>query len=187
MRPEEQLRAIVEESIASKAGSSMILVGPHGCGKTHNISKVICAYPDLPVVHFPGALARPSLCPDPQGALLALLPDSTGVSSFEDYFSNIPGTLLLVMEDLDLFGGGISEQAFLYSLFDLTLSHPLVILATTCRQVRTIAYMFRISWSFSKRGSRVGLAIISFPYQCRRLKSTRNASSSWGWKKMRRR
>lgn len=137
MEPGEQLKAIVDEAETSGTGSSVILVGPHGSGKTHHIKTLISAFSNLDVVHFPGALARPALCADPQNALLQLLPQSMNIleSSLEEYFSNRKSLLLLVMEDLDLFGGGIGEQAFLYSLFELTLSHPFVILATTCRQV----------------------------------------------------
>ena len=136
MEPEEQLKAIVEETISSGTGSSVLLIGPHGSGKTHQIRLILEIYKNIPVVHFPGALARPALCPDPQTALLQLLPStSTNVSTLEEYFDSRKEVLFLVMEDLDLFGGGVSEQAFLYSLFELTLSHALVILATTCRQV----------------------------------------------------
>lgn len=138
MDPGEQLRAIVEEALVSGTGSSAILVGPYGSGKTHYIRNLLGAYSHLEVVHFPGALARPSLCPDPQSALLSLLPPFSNKArneSLEEYFCNRQELLLLVMENLDLFGGGVCEQAFLYSLFELTLSHALVILATTCRQV----------------------------------------------------
>lgn len=138
MEPGEQLKAIVEESFSSGIGSSVILVGPHGCGKTFNIRKLLSTFDGSQVVHFPGALARPTLCPDPQNTLLSLLPPLSScacVETLEEYFMNRKELLFLVMEDLDLFGGGVSEQAFLYSIFELTLSHPLVILATTCRQV----------------------------------------------------
>lgn len=147
--PIEQLTVIIESinssliSEKSNCGSSVILIGPRGAGKSHAISKALINYPSELVYYFPGALVRPSLCPDPQSALIKMMmkrnPSNPPTESLEEYFEKLykkeSKATVLIIEDLDYLGGGIKEQAFLYTLFELTLTHSLLIIATTCRLV----------------------------------------------------
>ena len=156
MTRSEKFHELIQECMNTGTGACVLVTGPHGSGKTFLVNSTINLYSHKSnVVNFPGALARHSLTINPHKELLRLLltalrvenvkykKDIKSVESLEDFFEVWPlqitspqtKPIILIIEDVDLVVGSISQQSLLYTVFEAASSKPLVVIGTTRRIV----------------------------------------------------
>jgi Cdc6-like AAA superfamily ATPase len=157
MTRNEKLQELIQECANSGTGSCVLITGPHGSGKTFLVNSTVQLFSSrFTVVNFPGALARHSLSNNPSKELLKLMLREVlgnekqkklakSVESLEDFFEVWPlpaaskrtNSIILVIEDIDLVVGSISQQSLLYTIFEAASSKPFIVIGSTRRIVNS--------------------------------------------------
>ena len=162
MTQTKKLQELIQECTKTGTGACVLITGPHGSGKTFMVNSAVKHFTDkFSVINFPGALARHSLTSNPHKELLRLLlislrmesvkskKETKSIESLEDFFEVWPlqftsartKSIILIIEDIDLVVGSISQQSLLYTVFEAASSKPLVVIGTTRRIVNSQIYL----------------------------------------------
>lgn len=173
IKPLEDLLQLLKRTVELGEGNSILIIGPHGCGKSVLLNKAIQAMQDdknvcedLSIIRLNGfmqtndrlALEEITRQLNLQGAV-----QDKNFESFAEHLtyllqalkaghSSKSRPLIFVLEEFDLFAQH-KNQTLLYNLFDLTQagSAPMAVIGLTCRLDVMDLFEKRVKSRFSHR------------------------------------